>query len=106
MRKVVASIISLSLVPATAAMAATKKDQSADMGDPNRVICETITKTGRRLAKARACPTAADWAAMRHPQRLTTDGVEPLQPYQVGDRKTLVSGKSVSVRVAIGGHHI
>ncbi|HEY9552196.1 hypothetical protein [Allosphingosinicella sp.] len=84
MRKVVATIISLSLVPATAAMAEKKKDQSADMGDPNRVICETIKKTGSRLAKERACHTAAEWAEMRRQQRLTTDRVQAFKPCQVG----------------------
>lgn len=84
MRKIIAAIISLSLVPATAALAEKKKDQSADMGDSDRVICETIKKTGSRLAKERACHTAAEWAEMRRQQRMTTDRVQAFKPCQVG----------------------
>lgn len=84
MRTLIAALVSLSLVPATAAMAEKKKNQSADMGDSSRIICETINKTGSRLAKEKTCHTAAEWADIRRQQRLTTDRVQAFKPCQVG----------------------
>lgn len=84
MRTLVTALVTLSLIPATAAMAEKKKDQSADMGDASRIICETIKKTGSRLARERTCHTAAEWADIRRQQRITTDRIQAFKPCQVG----------------------
>ena len=84
MRKIIAAMISLSLVPATAAFAEKKKDQSADMGDSDRIICETVKRIGSRLGDKKTCHTAAEWAEMRRQQRMTTERVQGFKPCQVG----------------------
>src|SRR3546814_17122298 len=53
----------------------------------------------RRGARRASCP--GDRSAHRGSQRLRTAGAAA---YGVGDRKSVVSGKSVSVRVDLGGH--
>lgn len=84
MNRIIAVIVSLSLVPATAALAEKKKDQSADMGESDRIICETIKQIGSRLAAKKTCHTAAEWAEMRRQQRMTTERVQGFKPCQVG----------------------
>ncbi len=84
MRKFIAAIVSLSLVPATAALAEPKKNQSADMGDADRIICERIKMTGSRLAVKKTCHTAAEWTELRRQQRMTTDRIQAFKPCGVG----------------------
>ena len=35
-------------------------------GDPNRRICKNLTATGSRLAQAKICKTAREWAEQQH----------------------------------------
>ena len=42
--------------------AATGDPRSHLIGDPNRMVCKTVVPTGTRLAKAKACMTAREWA--------------------------------------------
>src|SRR3546814_9312965 len=72
MRKIIAVALAVSLAP-TAALANDKRDQSADMGDSNRVICKKLELTGSRLAVKKDCRTAAEWADVRRQQQDTTD---------------------------------
>lgn len=84
MRAAIAAFISLSLLSTTAAFAEKKKDQSADMGDSGRIICEEVKIIGSRLAKKKTCHTAAEWAEMRRQQRQVTDRIQAFKPCQVG----------------------
>jgi hypothetical protein len=59
-------------------------NQSVDMGDANRIICEEIKIIGSRLAKRKTCHTAAEWADIRREQRMQTDRVQGFKPCQVG----------------------
>lgn len=79
MNKILAAALCVSLLP-SAALAEGKRDQAADMGDPNRVICETVKLTGSRLAKKKTCHTAAEWAEMRRQQRATTERIQSFKP--------------------------
>lgn len=60
----------LSAAPlAASAQAVIAKDEpvaAATTGDPNRKICKTGTTTGTRLARARICKTAREWAEKQH----------------------------------------
>lgn len=84
MKRFIATAISVALVPATAASAEKKRDQSADMGDSNRIICEEVKLTGSRLARRKTCHTAGEWAEMRRQQRMTTERVQGFKPCQTG----------------------
>ena len=83
MRKIVTAAVLLSLVP-TAALADKKKNQSADMGDPDRIICETVKVTGSRLARQKTCHTAGEWAELRRQQRGTVDRIQAYKPATTG----------------------
>src|SRR3546814_2313882 len=69
MRKIIAVALAVSLAP-TAALANDKRDQSADMGDSNRVICKKLELTGSRLAVKKDCRTAAEWRSEEHTSEL------------------------------------
>ena len=45
-------------------------------GDPNKRVCRTITETGSRLNKTRACHSQAEWEELR---RLTKQKIENIQ---------------------------
>lgn len=78
MRKFIAAVAALSLMPA-AALAA-DKPQSQDMGDSQRMVCKTIKKTGSRLAQKRVCATAAEWDDIRRQEQATTERIQGSQP--------------------------
>src|SRR3546814_7613310 len=84
MKKLLTIAITLSLVPVTAASADNEKDQSADMGDPNRVICEKVKVIGSRLAVKKTRHTAAEWADMKREARTAVDRVQGFKPCQIG----------------------
>jgi len=62
MRKSIAIVTAIALIPAAAA---TATDRAADKKDPNRVICEKQPVVGSRLATKKVCMTAAEWQAKR-----------------------------------------
>ena len=79
MKKIIATALVVSLMPA-AALAEDKRDQSADMGDSSRIICEEIKLTGSRLARKKDCRTAAEWAELRRQQKDTTSRIQSAIP--------------------------
>lgn len=79
MKKIIAAALVASLVP-TVAFATEKKDQSADMGDSSRIICEKVKITGSRLAVKKTCHTAAEWADIRRQQRDNTSRIQSAIP--------------------------
>lgn len=81
MRGLIAAALSLTPGPA---LAEKKMDQSADMGDADRIICEKIEVTGSRLAVKKTCHTAGEWADIRRQQRMQTDRIQGFKPCQVG----------------------
>ncbi len=87
MRGLVAAALVLSLAPAPA-LADKKMNQSADMGDADRVICEKVKVIGSRLAVKKTCHTAAEWADIRRQQRMQTDKIQGFKPCQTGGLMT------------------
>lgn len=79
MRGFIIAALSLSLTPAPA-LAEKKADQSADMGDSSRIICEKVKMTGSRLAVKKTCHTAAEWADIRRQQRDNTTRIQSAVP--------------------------
>jgi hypothetical protein len=57
---------------ATAAETSNKSGKS----DPNRVICRTISDTGDKLKKMRACHTAAEWQELRRQARESIEHIQ------------------------------
>ncbi len=51
----------LAMVLATAAVARERKAEAVT--DPDKIICRAEQNTGSRLARAKRCMTARDWAA-------------------------------------------
>lgn len=47
-----------------------------EQGDPNRQICERITKTGSRLATMTVCRTAREWEQLRQGHRHDLEKVQ------------------------------
>ena len=62
----------LALVCASGASAA----EGSKHRDPNKKVCRTITDTGSRLNRTRACHTEAEWEELR---RLTKQKIENIQ---------------------------
>ena len=48
--------------------------------DPNEMVCQAVTRTESRLARARVCMTRAQWAEQR---RLTRQNIERTQTQHV-----------------------
>jgi hypothetical protein len=45
--------------------AAAATEHNKRVSDPNKVICKTISETGSRLKRTRACHTAREWEDLR-----------------------------------------
>ena len=58
----VASTASAQVRSVARADAAVEAPRGATLGDPNRRICKDLHATGSRLAKAKVCKTAREWA--------------------------------------------
>jgi len=55
------------LIVALSAAAAAAAETPA--GDPNEIVCRTVSATGSRLAQSRRCATRAQWAEDERQQR-------------------------------------
>jgi len=44
--------------------------------DPNETVCQAVTRTESRLARARVCMTRAQWAEQRRLTRQNTERVQ------------------------------
>ena len=67
MASTAASAQVVSSVARSAAAESAPKD--AKMGDPDRTICKSLKATGSRLAKAKVCKTARQWAEQEYEHR-------------------------------------
>ena len=70
MRKMLLAVLTTALT-ATVALAA----EPATKARSGKIICRTEHANGSRLAKSRACHTAAEWAELRRQQKETIDGI-------------------------------
>jgi hypothetical protein len=68
-------ILSAAALAGSTAAAADSPNKTSK-GDPNRMICRTITDSGQKLRRERACHTAAEWRELR---RQTQESIEHIQ---------------------------
>ena len=59
-----------------AATAATAGEHNKRVSDPKKVICRTISETGSRLNRSRACHTAAEWEELRRQTELNIEKIQ------------------------------
>lgn len=64
-----AGTLSLLLLPA-AAHAQSPQAPAVAKKDPNEIVCEKQKVPGSRLAVAKVCKTRAEWADLRHQDRM------------------------------------
>jgi hypothetical protein len=50
-------------------------------GDPNKKVCRTISETGSRLNKTRACHTQAEWDELRRQTKAKIENIQNNRPF-------------------------
>ena len=65
------------LLFATAANAA----ESPKHRDPNKKICRTLSETGSRLNRSRACHTQAEWDELRRQTKAKIENIQNSRPW-------------------------
>jgi hypothetical protein len=73
-RKFVLILSTAALVGSAAA--ASDSSNKTNKSDPNRLICRTISDSGQKLRRERACHTAQEWRELR---RQTQETIEHIQ---------------------------
>jgi len=56
--------------------AAESAPKGVTVGDPDRQVCKTLKSTGSRLAKAKVCKTAREWAEQQHEHQKELDKLQ------------------------------
>jgi hypothetical protein len=67
------------LIATTAVMAQPSASTTAK-GDANKQICRTISDTGSRLGRYRACHTAQEWIELRRQTKQNIDHIQNARP--------------------------
>lgn len=49
--------------------------------DPNKKVCKTISETGSRLNKSRACHTQAEWDELRRQTKAKIENIQNNRPW-------------------------
>jgi hypothetical protein len=49
--------------------------------DPNKKVCRTISETGSRLNKTRACHTQAEWDELRRQTKAKIENIQNNRPW-------------------------
>ena len=49
--------------------------------DPNKKVCRTISETGSRLNKSRACHTQAEWDELRRQTKAKIENIQNNRPW-------------------------
>lgn len=75
-RKSVLILSAIALIGTAAAAPAADSPNKSNKSDPNRMICRTISNSGDKLRRERACHTAAEWRELR---RQTQEAIEHIQ---------------------------
>jgi hypothetical protein len=74
-QKILFSLAAFALL-GTAAAATEQQSAKSSRGDPNKMICRTLTDTGQKLRRTRACHTSAEWQEIRRQDR---EAIEHIQ---------------------------
>jgi len=74
--------VSLVLGAAAALLIGTAANAAEDSKrrDPNKVVCRTITETGSRLNRTRACHTQAEWDELRRQTKAKIENIQNNRP--------------------------
>jgi hypothetical protein len=51
--------------------------------DANKQICRTMSDTGSRLNRSRACHTAQEWTELRRQAKANVDHIQNARPWNV-----------------------
>jgi hypothetical protein len=71
------SILILSIGALTAsAAAASDSPNKTSRNDPNRMVCRTISDSGNKLKRERACHTVAEWRELRRQTQQTIEHIQ------------------------------
>ena len=68
-------ILSAAALVGTAAAASDGTNQTG-RSDPNKMICRTISDSGNKLKRERACHTASEWRELRRQTRETIEHIQ------------------------------
>ena len=60
--------------------AAANAAEGSKQKDPNRKICRTISETGSRLNRTRACHTQAEWDELRRQTKAKIENIQNNRP--------------------------
>ena len=74
------SAAAMALFCATGASAA----EGSKHRDPNKRVCKTITETGSRLNKSRACHSQAEWEELRRQTKQKIENIQNNRPWGAG----------------------
>lgn len=78
--KIVYGACAVTLIATTAVMAQPSASTTAK-SDANKQICRTISDTGSRLGRYRACHTAQEWIELRRQTKQNVDHIQNARPW-------------------------
>ena len=79
MGRMIYGAVALALVTTTAVIAQPSASDTAK-SNPNKQICRTISDTGSRLGRYRACHTAQEWIELRRQTKQNIDHIQNARP--------------------------
>ena len=71
-------VSAVALVTGTALLA--QPSGGASKSNSNKQICHTVSETGSRLGRTRACHTAQEWEELRRQTKQTVDRIQNMRP--------------------------
>ena len=77
--KILYGACAVALVTTTAVIAQPSASDTAKSA-PNKQICRTISDTGSRLGRYRACHTAQEWIELRRQTKQNIDHIQNARP--------------------------
>ncbi len=81
--KILYGTCALALITTTAVIAQPSASDTAK-SPANKQICRTITDTGSRLGRYRACHTAQEWIELRRQTKQNIDHIQNARPFNAG----------------------
>ena len=60
---------------------AANASEGSKHGDPNKRVCKTISETGSRLNRTRACHTQAEWEELRRQTKAKIENIQNNRPF-------------------------
>ena len=60
---------------------AANASEGSKHNDPNKRVCKTISETGSRLNRTRACHTQAEWEELRRQTKAKIENIQNNRPW-------------------------